>query len=207
METRFGEVIAQKRAEKGLTQIELAEILYVARQTVSRWERGYSYPTMDTLVKLSQILDFSLDYALLGDEEMVEKVSKEQKNAHRNKRLLMVVGVFVALTVIWGIINYFQLNFRDIPPENIYRVEKVGGKVIVSVEDTTFWTTKVTMMSTADSEDTVDLSINQQLRLTNAFNNKGQTFVFDLADDEAGIVKYIKLPNSKKKIPIHRDND
>lgn len=206
MEARFGEVIAQKRAEKGLTQLELAETLFVARQTVSRWERGYSYPTMDTLVKLSQILDFSLDYALLGDEEMVEKVSKEQKNAHRNKRLLMVVGVFLVLTVIWGIINYFQLNYRDIPPESIYKVEKVDNKVIVTVEDTTFWTTKLVMMDSADSEDTVDLSINQQLRLTNAFNNKSQTFVFDLSGDQMKEVKQIKLPNSKEKIPIDRDN-
>ncbi|MDR1565036.1 MAG: helix-turn-helix domain-containing protein, partial [Oscillospiraceae bacterium] len=45
----FGLFISQKRKEKGLTQRELADILYVSESAVSKWERGLSYPDI-TLV-------------------------------------------------------------------------------------------------------------------------------------------------------------
>ena len=46
----FGDVISKQRLEKGFTQEELAAELSVTRQTVSRWERGYSYPTIPMMV-------------------------------------------------------------------------------------------------------------------------------------------------------------
>ena len=63
MET--GSVILKLRKEKGLSQDELAERLYVTRQAVSRWENGETVPNTDTLKRLSRLFDVSIN-TLLG---------------------------------------------------------------------------------------------------------------------------------------------
>ncbi len=63
MET--GSVILKLRTEKGLSQDELAERLYVTRQAVSRWENGETVPNTDTLKRLSRLFDVSIN-TLLG---------------------------------------------------------------------------------------------------------------------------------------------
>ena len=57
-------IILQKRKEKNMTQEELAEKLNVARQTVSKWETGETFPDVDSLKKLAILLGFSIDFAL-----------------------------------------------------------------------------------------------------------------------------------------------
>ena len=56
----LGKFIASLRAEKNLTQEELAEILFIDKRKVSRWECGTSTPEFDMLIKLSEILDVLL---------------------------------------------------------------------------------------------------------------------------------------------------
>ena len=57
-------IILQKRKEKNMTQEQLAEELDVARQTVSKWETGETIPDVDSLIKLANLLEFSIDEAL-----------------------------------------------------------------------------------------------------------------------------------------------
>ena len=49
----FHEKLQQLRKNKGLTQEELAEILYVSRTAVSKWESGRGYPNIDSLKDIS----------------------------------------------------------------------------------------------------------------------------------------------------------
>ena len=63
METR--EIIFKLRTEKGLSQDELAEKIYVTRQAVSRWETGETIPNTETLKLLSELFDVSIN-TLLG---------------------------------------------------------------------------------------------------------------------------------------------
>lgn len=53
--------LSQLRKEKGLTQLELAEVLNVSRQAVSRWEVGTAVPTLDNLIILSEVYGVPLD--------------------------------------------------------------------------------------------------------------------------------------------------
>ena len=55
------------RTRQGLTQEQLAEILEVSRQSVSKWESGQSFPEMDTILKLCELFHISLDTFLRGD--------------------------------------------------------------------------------------------------------------------------------------------
>ena len=57
------------RKNKGFTQEDLANRLHVTRQTISKWEKGYSVPDADLLSKLADELDVSVS-ELLGKDEI-----------------------------------------------------------------------------------------------------------------------------------------
>ena len=60
----FAENLKQLRKDKQLSQEELAEILDVSRQAVSKWEQGIGYPEVEKLLLLSNKLNVSLDYLM-----------------------------------------------------------------------------------------------------------------------------------------------
>ena len=60
----FAENLKQLRKDKQLSQEELAEILDVSRQAVSKWEQGIGYPEVEKLLMISNKLNISLDYLL-----------------------------------------------------------------------------------------------------------------------------------------------
>lgn len=62
----FGVFLMQLRKEKGYTQKELAEKLYVSDKAVSKWERGLSVPDVSLLVPLAELLDISVTELLEG---------------------------------------------------------------------------------------------------------------------------------------------
>ncbi|MFC3928002.1 helix-turn-helix domain-containing protein [Streptococcus caprae] len=62
------------RTEKGLSQEELAEKLYVSRQTISNWERGKTYPDINSLLLIATYFDVSLDNLIKGDVEEMKQV-------------------------------------------------------------------------------------------------------------------------------------
>jgi len=62
-----GQKIAKFRKEHKLTQEELADLLQVTRQSVSKWESDLSFPETEKLIQLAKIFDCSLDYLLLTD--------------------------------------------------------------------------------------------------------------------------------------------
>ncbi|MBR7081250.1 MAG: helix-turn-helix transcriptional regulator [Oscillospiraceae bacterium] len=61
----MGAVIAEKRKELGITQLELAGRMGVTDKAVSKWERDLSYPDINSLPKLAEILGMSVDELML----------------------------------------------------------------------------------------------------------------------------------------------
>ena len=82
----FNEKLQQLRKQKGLTQEELAELLYVSRTAVSKWESGRGFPNIESLKAISKYFCVSLDELLSGDEllALAEKDSKERETTIRN---------------------------------------------------------------------------------------------------------------------------
>ena len=66
---KTGEKIALLRKRKELTQEQMAEILGVSRQSVSRWEMNMAFPEVDKLIRLSRLLECSVDFLLNENEE------------------------------------------------------------------------------------------------------------------------------------------
>lgn len=64
---KFGAFLARLRKEKGFTQQDLADRLYVSNKAVSKWERGQSLPDISLLAPLAQLLDVSVTELLKGE--------------------------------------------------------------------------------------------------------------------------------------------
>ena len=69
METK--EILHHLREERGLSQDELAEKLFVTRQAVSRWENGETTPNPETLKRLSRVFDVSINTLLGSPRQLI----------------------------------------------------------------------------------------------------------------------------------------
>lgn len=64
----FGEKLSKLRKESNYTQEQLADVLGVSRQSISKWESDLAYPETDKLIKIGKLFACSMDYLL--DEEI-----------------------------------------------------------------------------------------------------------------------------------------
>ena len=80
----FGERLQQLRKQKGLTQEELAQALYVSRTAVSKWESGRGYPKIDSLRAIAQYFSVTIDALLCGSEALSVA---EEETRQREERL------------------------------------------------------------------------------------------------------------------------
>lgn len=71
--------IKKYRTELHLSQEELAEKVYVTRQTISNWENERSYPDIHSLLLLSSLFNVSLDQLIKGDIEKMKEIISEQE--------------------------------------------------------------------------------------------------------------------------------
>ncbi len=112
-EPRFmKDVIYENRKKKQLTQEQLAELLNVSNKTISKWERGLSYPDITIVPMLAKVLDISLnelfdakDAIPKNDETKDEEVYNYEVIAKYRIRikvsiLILVIAIIIAVTFI-----------------------------------------------------------------------------------------------------------
>lgn len=100
----FGETIAYLRKQKGMTQNELAEKMHVTDKAVSKWERNLSCPDVNTISKLADILDVSV-------EELIQSKNNSQENIGS---LINLILKAVALAMGFALIILNVLNQIDV---------------------------------------------------------------------------------------------
>lgn len=76
---QVGKQIQHYRKEKNLSQDDLAEIIFVSRQSISNWERGATYPDIQNLLLLSKVFEVSLDKLVKGDLETMKQIIHDQE--------------------------------------------------------------------------------------------------------------------------------
>ena len=105
----LGKRITKIRKDNKLTQDDFAKKYYVTRQTISNWENEKSYPDLETLVKISDDFNVSLDTLLKEDDRMIKDISKKQKN-------YKFIKVFVVILNIIGLscLIYFAIPFLSL---------------------------------------------------------------------------------------------
>lgn len=105
----LGQQIKKYRNGLDLSQELLAEKIYVSRQTISNWENGKNYPDINSLLRLSEVFQVSMDTLVKGDlEEMKEEIRQEDK--HRFKRVSNLFSVLFFATIITPIPLMYYLN-------------------------------------------------------------------------------------------------
>lgn len=120
---KIGSFIAEKRKEKKLTQLQLAELLHVTDRAVSKWECGRSMPDSSIMLELCEALGISVNELLTGEELEMEnynrqaelnliQITKEKEEA--DKRLLhaeIVIGITATL-IFLGLVFTSILAFK-----------------------------------------------------------------------------------------------
>lgn len=75
----FHEKLQKLRKDRGLTQEEMAESLYVSRTAISKWESGRGYPSIESLKAIAKFFSVTIDELLTG-EELISVAEKENKS-------------------------------------------------------------------------------------------------------------------------------
>lgn len=118
--------IKKYRNTMGLSQEDLAEKIYVTRQTISNWENEKSYPDIHSLLLLSSLFNVSLDQLIKGDIEIMKKEINKAEVAEFNRfskifsvlfiiSIISFVPIFAFLriygAVIWAVLCLITLGF------------------------------------------------------------------------------------------------
>jgi len=122
----FGEKLKMERNKKGWTQDELAEKLFVSRQSVSKWENGQNYPSIEIIIKISDLLGLTIDELLRSDEELTKQVIKESKQLAYPKLKFIFDVLFLAGVVLLAI----KLGVLFLNKVTALDVTLLGGKFL-----------------------------------------------------------------------------
>ena len=130
---KIGCFLKELRKEKGITQEELAQMLYVSARTVSRWETGTNMPDISILVDIAEFFDVSIPEIINGErkseimeEEVKETVLKLTDYAEGINQ--KIKGRLLVLTVIAliGMIAFVIIEITGLDaPGSVY--ERVAG--------------------------------------------------------------------------------
>lgn len=119
------------RRSKGLSQEQLAGILGVSRQAVSKWESGQALPEVDKLIALSQLYTSSIDYILKGEAPCPTMAAPGDRRSSRQGSSkigsLIISAVSLMLFAIAIFATFGQLS------QDGYTMDIYGGMIIVSV--------------------------------------------------------------------------
>lgn len=105
--------IKKYRQEFKLSQEDLAEKIFVTRQTISNWENDKNYPDINSLVLLSNLFGTSLDILVKGDLERMKEEIKMEDIAIL-KRDSTIFAVLLAATVVTIVPLFLYLDFAGI---------------------------------------------------------------------------------------------
>ena len=107
-----GQKIAALRKQKDLSQRELAEVLEVSHQAISKWESEAAVPGADALKKLSKFFEVSMDYFVSAEQQQEESnidlpepqqemaTTIEAKSKHKNRSKTVLVCLIVICTIV-----------------------------------------------------------------------------------------------------------
>ena len=156
----FGENLKNVRKQRGVTQEELAEILGVSRQAISKWESDGGYPETEKLLVISKTLNISIDY-LLNDVSVMEEKEKTEKKS-----------VVYAPTGKIAITTYDNQNVvfcQSVKTSPIFRPGKDEPKYILNgVDKVTFWGEHTTLLGWYATLEDVEKEISE---ITKAIQN------------------------------------
>lgn len=127
----FNEKLQELRKQKGFTQEELAELLFVSRTAVSKWESGRGYPNIDSLKAISKLFSVTIDELLSGNE-LLSIAEEENKNKESSIRSL-VFGLLDISVIMLLFLPFFAQKVGDfIKNVSLLSLNGVSSYLVVS---------------------------------------------------------------------------
>lgn len=101
----FNQKLQELRKQKGLTQEDLAQALYVSRTAISKWESGRGYPNLDSLKAIAAFFSVSIDELLSG--EQVLTLAEEDRKKRETRLRDLVFGLLDCSVVMYLFLPLF----------------------------------------------------------------------------------------------------
>ena len=132
----FNEMLIRRRKELGLTQDEFADKLDVSRQSISKWENGECMPDSDKLIRLSDVLNISLD-ELTGRTVSSEPADPAPTVSGSNKRACFFAGRASAANKAQGtyVVQGFGLVAEFDENDDVSSIQPIGPGATSYVEE------------------------------------------------------------------------
>lgn len=127
---KIGSFITKERKNKKLTQDEMADMLYISRSAISKWERGLSLPDYDSMINLCGFFNITANELLAGERlkkenekeinELPIRVLKEEKK--KTRRLFLFLFTFIIILIILFLVFYFLNTYKK------FEIYTIGAK-------------------------------------------------------------------------------
>lgn len=106
----LGKRIKYYRNEKSFTQDKLAERVFVSRQTISNWENGKSYPDINSIILLSEVLEVSIDNLIKGDvDQMKVEINSEEVKKMKFYSRMMTILFLISVVSLFPLLKFIGL--------------------------------------------------------------------------------------------------
>ena len=113
---KFSEKLIALRKSNGMSQEELGEKLGVTRQTISKWELEQTAPDMNSLNKISELFDVSVDY--LANDNRGENQEQEKTvntgspvvDDEKRKKILIIVSIVLGIIIMFYMVGFFVVG-------------------------------------------------------------------------------------------------
>ena len=108
----LGERIRDERKKRGLSQEELADILNVSRQAITKWETDRGIPDIANLIRISEEFEISLDELIKGDNSVKRKIIYDSTMKKWHLLVLIYLMAIVAYIAYFALLNrIFMIGF------------------------------------------------------------------------------------------------
>lgn len=137
-----GKNLATLRKAKGLTQQQFAEQVHYSDKSVSKWELGYTIPSVDILMDIASFYGVTVDYLLHEQTtENLEKVAVKEKGEDQRQNLNK--GIILALTMLFVTLVFmsvfFSYYFNGETMWSLYIWMIPAGLLLAGFEVRSFW--------------------------------------------------------------------
>ena len=117
--------LKKARMDKNMTQEEVAEKIFVSRQSISNWENNKTYPDIGNVIALSDLYQISLDELLKGSDNFMIHLEESTDIVRSNKKLMALIVVALIAMIVMAI-------FTEFLPEKVFLVSIFTLAVILT---------------------------------------------------------------------------
>lgn len=135
----LGERIQTYRKQSAFSQEKLAEMVGISRQAVTKWEADQSIPSMENLIKLSELFKIPLDQLANGNNAEAE--TNQQTMEKRDDTILIVNLTLLATAFIGASSNglYQSIHLGNVTPILVWIIGTLIGGILLMIRDRLYY--------------------------------------------------------------------